>query len=103
MSCEPDPQAAAEAVRARVGVTLNWQLLQVFLGYPDCELTVHGLGGLERRGYRRNALNWALRALQRRGVLQSRRSVLGHRHYWLTDDAKIRAQRQLCRGYPGAD
>ena len=65
MNCERDAQAAAEAVRARVGVSLNWQILQVFLGYPDCELTVHGLGGLERR----DALNWGLRALRRRGVL----------------------------------
>jgi hypothetical protein len=69
MNCERDAQAAAEAVRARVGVSLNWQILQVFLGYPDWELTVHGLRGLERRGYRRDALNWGLRALRRRGVL----------------------------------
>jgi hypothetical protein len=94
-------KAAADMVRARIGLAMNWRILQVFLDHPDFELTLDGLQHLWRTEYRRQALSWGLRALERRGFLHSRRGLGGQRVYWLSDDPAIRIELALCLEYYG--
>jgi hypothetical protein len=92
---------SADMVRARVGLAMNWRVLQVFLAHPHAEITLAGLQRLGCVDYRREALKWSLRALERRAFLCSRQSAREPRHYWLTDDPKVRAELALCLTYYG--
>jgi hypothetical protein len=89
-------RATADTVRARIGLAMNWRILQVFLAHPFVEVTRQGLERLGCTGYPREALGWGLRALERGGFLRSRRLARGQRCYWLTDDPAVRAELQLC-------
>ena len=78
-------RTTAEMVRARVGLVINWKILQVFLAQSHTEITLAGLQRFGGRGYRREALKWGLRSLERRGFLCSRQSPREPRTYWLTE------------------
>lgn len=94
-------KAAADAVRARIGLAMNWKILQVFLAHPDFALTLEGLQHRCHTEYRRQSLNWGLRVLERQAFLRSRRGLGGRRAYWLSNDPAIRAGLALCGAYYG--
>ncbi len=92
-------RATADLVRARIGLAMNWNILQVLLAHPDAELTVDGLLRLGCEGYGRAALIWSLRVLERRGFLRSSRVAPALRRYRLTEDPTVSTGLQLCLRY----
>jgi hypothetical protein len=81
---------------------MSCKILQVFLAHPNAEITLPGLEWLAQGNYRREALRWGLRALERRASLRSRTRAPGLRCYWLTDDPEVRAALKYCLIYYGA-
>jgi hypothetical protein len=95
-------RTTADMVRARVGLVMNWKILQLFLAHSQTEISLAGFQRSDWLGYRREALKWGLRSLERRGFLCSRQSPREPRTYWLTEDPGVRDELAVCLTYYGA-
>ena len=89
-------RTTADMVRARVGLVMNWKILQVFLAHSHTEITLAGFQRFGWLGYRREALKWGLRSLERCAFLCSRQLPNEPRTYWLTEDPEVRDELAVC-------
>jgi hypothetical protein len=81
---------------------MTYSYFDLFLAHSHTEITLAGFQRFGWLGYRREALKWGLRSLERRAFLCSRQSPREPRAYWLTEDPGVRDELAVCLAYYGA-